>query len=96
MTEGRLRAISNKPSPNHPKDINCKEYVDEITITRRSPYGNEKHNITLYMSPKRVDCFLVKDGNLIVMGDNKRPLQMGAYKVGNFISTILGRRGRFE
>lgn len=94
MTEGRLRTIQEGPAPDYPQDINCKDYVDEITITRHSPHGIEIHNITLYMSPKRVDCFLVMQNNLMIMGDNKRPWQMGSYKVGNLIATILGRRGK--
>ena len=96
QVEARIRAIQEALPPDYPQDINYKDFVDEIIIIRHTPYGIEKHNITLYMSPTRVVCFLVKQGTLMIMGDNKRPRQMGAYKVGNFIATILGRRGRFN
>jgi hypothetical protein len=64
-------------------------------ITRHTPNGERKTIIALFMCPERVDShYLSRDGYMILK--NKRPLKMGSYSIGEYISRLLGRRGRFD
>jgi len=91
--EAKKRAISARSAPDYPEVINHKEYWDDIKITRHTPYGIEELAFTLFMSPKRVDSCFVMQGRCLVMGENKRPRQMGMYRALNYIANILGRKG---
>ncbi len=96
QVKARIRAISDRPAPDYPDVIDHKEYWDDIEITRHTPYGEEKIHFRLQMSHKRIDSCLVIHNGYLVMGDNKRPQQMGMYRALNYIANVLGRRGRFD
>jgi hypothetical protein len=95
QTEKRKRLILERPAPDYPDQYDTKDYWDEIVITRYTPNGERKTIIELFMCPDRVDShYLSRDGYMRLK--NKRPLKMGSYSVGEYISKLLGRRGRLE
>jgi len=89
----RLSNISDGPPPDYPTAINHRDHWKRITI--ESSDGTVDV-IMLYMAFDRVNSWNLKDGDLLIMNDRKRPKRIGSNRAGVYIGTKLGCYGRHD
>ena len=87
LTKGRIKKIQEGPCPEYPLQADHKEFIIEISIKQRSPYGVKEDNITAFMAHNRSDSLNIKDGDLMLVSDDGKSLErMGPHRLMAWIA----------